>query len=259
MGKQDMLSVIACGQAIKSGGICPELLQERAGLFLSVGYIPFEREDVDELTRSSMQEGEFSMESFSRNALYQTNPLLTFRCLPNMPIFHTSLNFKIQGPYFISYPGIGQFYLALEQALMHLESGLVDLALVGGIADQDNFLVSHHFSRQGSKQNLVCRDAAGFFCLEKSSPAKKRGATILSELVSYSIGYNAVDFTEKPFQREESFWLDGVVSENGREYLGPGSLPVVMESAMEKRQRGDFIHQVSTPDGFTLRSEWRLA
>ena len=52
-----------------------------------------------------------------REAFAALNPLLTFRCLSNMPAFHVSVNFDVQGPYFVTYPGAGQLYLALEEAV----------------------------------------------------------------------------------------------------------------------------------------------
>ena len=86
------------------------------------GYIPFEQDDIDLLIdRLPGAEGRASRCSASRReAFTAVNPLLTFRCLSNMPAFHVSVNFDIQGPYLVTYPGPGQFYLALEEAVAAL-------------------------------------------------------------------------------------------------------------------------------------------
>jgi 3-oxoacyl-(acyl-carrier-protein) synthase len=132
MGKQDELAVIAAGEALRMSGIATPMLEAdeaKTGVYLCVGYIPFERADIDALTSGSIRDGEFSMECFSTVGIEQVNPLLTFRCLPNMPIFHVSLNFGLRGPYFVTYPGIGQLYLALELAATALRSGEIDCTL----------------------------------------------------------------------------------------------------------------------------------
>src|SRR5207253_861874 len=96
---------------------------------------------------------------------------------PNMPTFHVSVNFDVQGPYFVTYPGPGQFYLALEAACTALAEGEVDVALVGGVAHQRNYLVRYHFSRLElpvAAEDL--QDAAGCLVLERAGAARARGA-----------------------------------------------------------------------------------
>src|SRR5437667_1190818 len=109
MGVQDDLAVVAAAKALESAGLSGASLGERTGLYLAVGYIPFERADLDPLLAASLDaDGNFSMEAFSRAGFRTVNGLLTFRCLPNMPAFHVSTNYDIQGPYFVTYPGPGQ-------------------------------------------------------------------------------------------------------------------------------------------------------
>ena len=95
----------------------------------------------------SLVDGAFSMGAFASRGYRRAHPLLAFRCLPNMPAFHISVNLGILGPYVICYPSCAQTYLALEQACMALDEGQVDVALVAGVAHQTNFLVQHHFAR----------------------------------------------------------------------------------------------------------------
>jgi 3-oxoacyl-(acyl-carrier-protein) synthase len=196
MGKQDLLALRAAGLAVQEAGLPEETLRQRTGIYLSVGYIPFERSNVESLARNSSQNGRFSMDLFSTAALGEVNPLLTFRCLPNMPIFHVSLNLGVQGPSFITYPGGGQFYVALEQAIGALQRDEVDAALVGAVCDQDNFLVERHFKRLKPTQDWVLADAAGFLVLEKRSTAARRSAPLKAEWVGSEIRYEPFD----PFQ-----------------------------------------------------------
>ncbi|MEE9466350.1 MAG: beta-ketoacyl synthase N-terminal-like domain-containing protein, partial [Candidatus Neomarinimicrobiota bacterium] len=146
MGEQDAMAVVATGRALESAGLAGSL-GERVGLYLAVGYIPFEEHDIAGLLEHSMDDSGFSMELFTTKGYDAFNPLLTFRCLTNMPAYHISVNFDIRGPYFVTYPGIGQWYSALAEACTALQSSQIDVALVGAVAHQRNFLVAHHFSR----------------------------------------------------------------------------------------------------------------
>src|SRR5687767_3475908 len=88
MGKQDQLAVIAAGLAARRAGLTEEDLRIRTGIYLCVGYIPFERQEIEKIARNSSRNGEFTMDLFSTTGFEEVSPLLTFRCLPNMPIFH---------------------------------------------------------------------------------------------------------------------------------------------------------------------------
>lgn len=256
MGKQDKLAVAAAGKALRAAAI-PGGSRSGLGIYLAVGYIPFERADIEVLAGHSLRAGAFSMDLFSRVALDQINPLLTFRCLPNMPLFHVSLNFGIQGPSFVTYPGAGQFYLALERAAMALRAGRIAHALVGGVADQENFLVDFHLGRNPATRAWKARDAAAFLCLERKSSARERGAAIRMELLALDIAYRALDPFASPPVPEET-----LASESGSyradpesRHWGPASPALLLARAEGK----DLTHRLKTLDGFEARSRWRAA
>src|SRR4051794_35149647 len=189
MGVQDDLAVVAAARALQSARLV-NYDPERIGLYLVVGYIPFEQRDLDPLLAASLEDGRISMERFSTAGFRAVNGLLTFRCLPNMPAFHISVNCNIQGPYFVTYPGPGQFYLALEEALFALRENSVDVALVGGVANQRNFLVEYHHSRLDVPiPSDQLRDAAGCIVLERGAAALARGASFMVRLTHLQIDY----------------------------------------------------------------------
>jgi len=243
MGLQDELAVVAAARAIESAGLSGRPLGERVGLYMVVGYIPFEEGDIATLLEGSLEEGRFSVARFATGGFAAINPLLTFRCLPNMPAYHVSANFDLQGPYFVTYPGPGQFYAALEQACVDLSEGRVDAALVGGVAHQRNFLVEHHFSRvhPPAKADSL-RDAAGFLVLEPVARARDRQRGAL------------IEFETSYVQPTDAFAAGGTASEYLRGCsesivgLGPASLPVglaLSHGAREHVLRTDGIHAYS--------------
>ena len=199
MGLQDRLAVVAAGRALESAGLAGVPLGERTGLYLAVGHIPFEKEDLDAILGASVVEGRLSMRAFSTAGFDSVSPLLTFRCLPNMPAYHVSANFDVQGPYFVTYPGAGQLYLALEEAVSALGEGRADIALVGGVAHQRNHLVTHHFRRLlPPVPGADLEDAAGLLVLETEAHAAGRGATIRGRIDDLLIEYRPHDPFEPP-------------------------------------------------------------
>ena len=86
MGLQDCLALAAAARAVASAGLAGDL-GERCGLYLAVGFIPFERSDIERLLAGSVVDGRLDMAAFASTGIDSVNPLLTFRCLPNMPAF----------------------------------------------------------------------------------------------------------------------------------------------------------------------------
>lgn len=253
MGRQDDLAVAAAGRALQSAGLAAPL-GERCGLYLAVGYIPFEADDMERLIEASLDGEQFSMARFASNAFSAINPLLTFRVLPNMPAFHVSLNFDVQGPYVVSYPGPGQFYCVLEDALAALESGAIDIALVGAVADQRNVLVEHHFSRIApAVEASRLANGAAFLVIERAVDATARGAITRARLADYRLIYSPVDpfAADAPF---ECLAVDGACIGGGRQF-GPASLGIAMAGTV----RGRLTHRLHTRDGFDAESAWEIS
>ena len=247
MGPQDELAVAAAGRALVSADRHQAPLGEGAGLYMAVGYLPFEQEHLDQLLQSSVDAaGSFAPERFAREAFTSLNPLLTFRCLSNMPAFHVSVNFDVQGPYLVSYPGAGQLYLALEEAVEALRARTVEVALVCGVAYQGNALVAHHFSRLGPAGSLApLVDAAGCLVLERADSAGARARARLLELGSEYAPFHPFETRVEGEERATGAALPAGA-------LGPASLPVFVSLGLGAELR----HEVRTTDGLHGWSAW---
>ncbi len=248
MAPQDRMAVIAAGHALQDAGLARPL-GERTGLFLAVGPIPFEESDLAAVVDSSVDDGAFSMARFTTDGMRGVRPLVTFRCLPNMPAFHVSASFDLQGPYAVVYPGPGQLYLALEAAVLALETGRIDRALLGGVAHQRNFLVEHHLRRldpEGRAPEVA--DAGGFVILESAEVAEARGAPVRARLVDWSLDYRPHDPFEQGWTLQETFDPRPDVPDAE---LGPASLPVALA-----RATGSLAHHLVSRDGIRASSRW---
>jgi len=287
MGVQDQLAVTAAGLAIQSAGAEARVAGDRTGLYLAVGYIPFERKDIDPVLERSTEfdsvgQPAFSIERFSREGYQRAHPLLAFRCLPNMPAYHIAGNFGITGPYSVAYPGVGQLYMALEQAVDDLQCRRVDLALVGGVAHQRNFLVEHHMARGvPGVEAARLRDAASMLLLVREADAQTYisagqlhdARAPLVALRELSVGYEPFDplTTSPAFQDTiacpqrgaEPTWASQ--DDAGPLELGPASLGCALarhfvsgQAASPKTERDHKVltHSASSRDGVRAESTW---
>lgn len=259
MGIQDELAVTAAGRALASAGLAA-IDHERGaavGLFATVGYIPFESADIDPVLEGSLIDGEFDVAEFSREGYLRAHPLLTFRCLPNMPAFHVSVSFGLRGPYLVTYPGPGQAYAALEEAVFALESGACEVALVLAVAHQKNFLVEHHFSRVDHPVPADrLADAAACLVLETSERAAARGAAARAELASVKVHYtpfSALTTTPAPAEHLVGGELDA-------HEVGPAGmlLSVARAIATAGPARARLAHTLATRDGVRAESVWEV-
>ena len=248
MGLQDDLAVVAAGRALRQAGLSHGL-GPRVGLYLAVGYIPFRHEDITPVLEASLDpEGSFDLGRFGHSGFQRAHPLLTFGCLPNMPAFHVSVNFDVQGPYFVTYPGPGQFYTALQEARDALESGLIDLALVGAVAHQNNFLVAHHFSRVVPPvAREALRDVAAMWVVETDASPRSP----LARLESLEVSYAPADIAA-PSQPFDSSQPDGE--------LGPAGLALALAQATQTSGPSRHLHHtLRSRDGFCAKSNWSLS
>jgi 3-oxoacyl-[acyl-carrier-protein] synthase II len=259
MGTQDDLAVVAMGRSLEHAGLVGVPLGERAGLYAVVGFIPFDQSDIAPVLEGSLVDGEFSMERFSTDGFRRAHPLLTFRCLPNMPAYHVSANFDLQGPYLVTYPGAGQTYAALEEACSALEAGTIDFAFVLTVAHQRNFLVEHHFSRlePPAPARALC-DVACCLVLEREEAAAQRGGSARIRLLRLEHEYQPFDVLGAQSHESETLH-DGAealaAAFSGR---GPAGLSCALDATLRSAAPSRRLeHRLSTRDGVVAFSAWQ--
>lgn len=167
MAKQDKLSVLAVHKLLEAHPLSKDDLNNKTGIYFCVGALPFEEQELNKLARLSENNGKFDIEKFSNDTFNSINPLLTFKCLPNMSIFHVSNNFEIHQTYFITYPGQFQWAQAVKKAINDLKEEKIEYAIVGSAADQRNPLVKQYILKLGGSSDLELLDVAGAWLLTK--------------------------------------------------------------------------------------------
>lgn len=246
MSKQDRMAVVAAADAVRAAGGIPA--GDRTGVYLAVGFIPFESAALDPLAAASTgPDGTFSMAAFSTGGLDAVHPLLTFQCLPNMPLHHVAANLGARGPYAVSYPGPAQFYLMLDRAVADLAAGVVDAALVGGVADQENFLVRYHFGRLPGARGRRLLDGAAFAVVVREADAAGRGLALDRLEIAYGVSPDPAT----PFGRER---LDDDEPEEA--YHGAAGPGLTLAAAPPGRA---LVHRLRTADGYGIEAAWSPA
>ncbi|MFP5490226.1 MAG: beta-ketoacyl synthase N-terminal-like domain-containing protein [Bacteriovoracia bacterium] len=167
MSKMDMLAMEACHQVLEQYPLDQETRNQRTGLYLCVGVLPFEERELRILGEKSQIEGEFSQENFVTKAMPSLNPLTTFKCLPNMAAFHLSHNYGLKEAYLVTYPDRYQWGQALAAAMHDLRRGRVDYALVGAATHQQNPLVKNYNRKMGLPENVLTPDCGGMWLLAR--------------------------------------------------------------------------------------------
>lgn len=172
-----------------------------------------------------------------------------------MPAYHVSVSFDVQGPYCVTYPGPSQLYAALEEARAALADGRIDVALVGGVAHQSNFLVRHHFARvEPPTPAERLRDAAAMIVLETDAHAQARGARVRARLDELRVAY--APFAVLSEGRASIETIDDVAAP---EEIGPALVAHALATAFESGRSGMLVHTLEGRDGVSARSKWSFS
>lgn len=242
MAKQDRMALVAAAGALKRAGLSEAELRERTGVYAAIGALAFDEEQLQMLADLCIHDGRVDV---FRNASYvyqAMNPLTTFKCLPNMAVFHISYNLGLNGPYFISYPGSGQWQSALLRAWHDLADGVVDFALVGSVAEQNNMLVRYHFDRLYGNERPLAIDCAAFWVLASSRIGDEATSNVRLLECAASCEFRPLAQRKLPS-----------ASRNRPFHCGPSEISLRLCLAREAGVRGPFEYQHETWDGIACR------
>ncbi len=134
------------------------------------------------------------------------------RTVANNPAGEVALNLGVTGPHYTVGAACAAGNAGIIQGAQMLRLGDCDLALAGGVSESiHTFGIFASFKSQGAlaehpepakasrpfdrlRNGIVVSEGACLFVLERLSDAKRRGASILAEIVSYAINTDATDF-----------------------------------------------------------------
>lgn len=134
------------------------------------------------------------------------------RTVANNPAGEIALNMGITGPHYTIGAACAAGNAGIIQGAQMLRLGECDMAIAGGVSESiHTFGIFASFKSQGAlayhsdpekacrpfdidRNGIVVSEGACLFVLERLSDARKRGAEIIAEIVSYAINTDATDF-----------------------------------------------------------------
>ena len=133
------------------------------------------------------------------------------RTVANNPAGEVTVNLDLQGPHYTVGAACAAGNAGLIQGVQMLRLGEVDLALAGGVSEaigsfgifasfaSQNALARHEDPTKASRpfdrarNGIVVSEGGCLFVLERLPEAKRRGATILGEVIGYAMNSDARD------------------------------------------------------------------
>ena len=209
MGRPVQVGVIAAQFAMQNIGLQRgSITPDRFGVeFASV----MGATDLNDLARSSQLSSRgpsqpVDMAAWGRDSVSEMPPMWMLKYLPNMPACHVTILFDAQGPSNTIISNDVAGVLAIGEALRILQRNAADFMLVGGAESKINPLSQSRFNSfspltrvhddptravrpfDPESTGTCLGEGSGVFGLEDLDHARKRGATIIGEVVGFASG-----------------------------------------------------------------------
>jgi 3-oxoacyl-[acyl-carrier-protein] synthase II len=196
------VSIYCTNEAVKDAGLdWPNIDKTRVGVYFGVT----EHGNVETENEIYLIKGfDYDTSVWS----HHHNP----RTVANNPAGEVALNMGITGPHYTIGAACAAGNAGLIQGAQMLRLDECDLALAGGISESiHTFGIFAGFKSQGAlashedptkasrpfdtnRNGIVVAEGGAVYVLERLSDAKRRGARIIAELVSYAMNTDATDF-----------------------------------------------------------------
>lgn len=211
MARTVQLGLVAAHIAFRHSQLAPGLYDPlRAGVEFGAGMIASELDDLGRAARTSLDtpEGPVSQQKWGDVGMKEVPPLWMLKYLPNMPSCHVSITLDLRGPSNTQTNTDAAAIHALAEASRIIERDVADLFVVGGAENKLNPLsqtrhnlfqelttwegdpADAHRPYASDRAGIGIGEGSGAMVLEELQHAKKRGATILAELVGYGSGFD---------------------------------------------------------------------
>ena len=196
------VGIWAANQALASSGLdWPNVDRSTVGIYIGVtehGNVETENEIYQ------IKQFDYDVQYWS----HHHNP----RTVANNPAGEIALNLGVTGPHYTLGAACAAGNVGIVQGAQMLRLGDCDIALAGGVSESiHTFGIFASFKSQGAlashddpakasrpfdlqRNGIVVSEGACLYVLERLSDARRRGAEILAEIVSYAINTDATDF-----------------------------------------------------------------
>ncbi len=179
-----------------------EIDPDRLGCVLGSELFYTEVGDLEQVYRSTIEDGKFDFDKWGDCAMRDVFPLWMLKYLPNMPACHIGIAYDARGPNNTIVSDDCSSLSAISEASHMLRRGSADVMITGGVGSKTN-LAAMAFKRDlemsnrideperasrpfdADRDGLVGGEGSCLYVLETRRHAEARGATILARIVGH--------------------------------------------------------------------------
>jgi 3-oxoacyl-[acyl-carrier-protein] synthase II len=201
MSREIQTGFAAAELAMKDAGLTEGQLDvDRFGVVYGCQMLYCEIEELEEVYRSCIANGEFVYDDWGKRAMTDMFPLWMLKFLPNMVACHIGIRHDARGPNNTITLGDASSLQAVIEASRVIERGHADVMIAGGSGSRlaltpmmylQDLRLSHfdgdpwHASRpfDADRDGIVNGEGAGAFIVESLHHARARQANIMAEIV----------------------------------------------------------------------------
>jgi 3-oxoacyl-[acyl-carrier-protein] synthase II len=217
-GRNTQFALGACAQAWKMARLDGASLDlDRVGIYLGSGEgsLDFDAYTSAALSSWKQAEAEVDMVKWAQIAFERMNPMREIEQEPNMPLSHLALLTGARGPAMNCLTACAASTQAIGEATEILRRGDADVMIGGGAHSMIHPFGVTGFNRltalstfnenppaasrpfEANRGGFVLGEGAGMVILETLEHARRRGATILAEVVGYGSTADAFRITDQ--------------------------------------------------------------
>jgi 3-oxoacyl-[acyl-carrier-protein] synthase II len=206
MCRESQMAVAAAQRALHDCGLLgADRVPERFGCVFGSDYMLTLPEDFTSgVARCRAAGGDFEFDRWATDGMPLLNPLWLLKYLPNMPASHIAIYNDLRGPSNSLTLREASGHVAVGEATMTIQRGAADVMLAGAtgtrihpmktvhalqseqvaLGPDDPTTWSRPFDRH--RRGMVLGEGAAVLVLEELEHARKRGATILGEVLGHA-------------------------------------------------------------------------
>ncbi|MFN3201745.1 MAG: beta-ketoacyl synthase N-terminal-like domain-containing protein [Bradymonadia bacterium] len=182
MARANRIAVVASALAARDAGLEEGDTLRAAGLFIGVGREPGNLDDLLPMLSHSLGDtGQVDLDRLIDEGMGWMNPLSSLKTLPNMSPAHVAITLGITGHNHALCAEAESGVTALEEALVALEEGRVQMAFAGAAdsrVDLTDRISAARALQAGAEEPTRLGEGAAILVLEPIDAARARGAQI---------------------------------------------------------------------------------
>lgn len=218
-------------RAAHTEGRGAQVARERIGLFLALGMVDAEPDDLVPAVRASRDaQGNFDLQRFFGGAFRSIHPLWPLAMLNNVAAGQFAIDLDIRGDNLVLASDADAGVRAVLEAMRAIQAGTIDAAVVGGSAEAIGAFGMQRFELEGRGADYEPGEGCGAWLLASTTCASAIGATPRARLLGAATAYGA---TPDGSGATEEAWSRAIDIALADANLGPAAVQIAVHGPLE--------------------------